>query len=152
MSMYNLEDALLARRSLRKAALMLAAALAPMLASYVLALVKGAYAWSAALAAAMLAWCLFAGDLLLAPRARYARFLREMGRGLRRSVDCVPEAIGDQVQLQDGVFVRSVQVRLSDGDSRIYYLNASKMDCMAQIGQMVRLVSYGRHIVEFIEN
>ena len=148
--MYTEKDMLLARKSLLGAAGWMAAVLAVLLAGYVAALVKGWYVLTAVLAVLMLAFCLFFGDLMLAPRLRYARFLKELGKGLRRSADCVLECMDDGLQLQDGVKVHALQVRLPDGDSRIYYLNASKLDFLPEMEKRIRLVSYGRHVVDFV--
>ena len=49
--------------------------------------------------------------------------------------------------MQDGARVRKLQVRLNtDGDSRIFYVNA---DCVARIpepGARIELESCGRHV------
>lgn len=148
--MYTERDAQMAVKSLLRVALIMAAVLLVLLAGYITVLVKGEAALAAILAVGMLVFGLFFGDLLLLPRLRYVRFLKEMGRGLRRSVDCILQETDENVQRQDGVFVRALQVQLDDGDSRIYYLNASKMDFLPETGSRVRLVSYGRHVVEFM--
>ena len=148
--MYTEKDVFLARKCLLRTAGWMTAVLAVLLAGYAAALVQGRYAPAAVLAVVMLVFGLFFGDLLLMPRLRYARFLKEMGKGLRRSADCVLEHVDAAVQMQDGVKVHALQVRLADGDSRIYYLNASKLDFLPEMGTGIRVVSYGRHVVEFM--
>ena len=150
--LYGEGDIREAERRFRGAWMLLAAVLAPLLAGYVLALVKGSYAVSLALALLMLIWSLSAGDLLLTPRRRYLRFLRELNRGLRRQTECAVIALEDGILVQDGANVRALQVRMPDGDSRIFYLNAAKAEFLPEANRHCTVVSCGRHVVEFIEN
>ena len=50
------------------------------------------------------------------------------------------------MELQDGARVREMQVRLSDGDSRIFYVNADHADQVPEPGVQIELESYGRHV------
>lgn len=89
---------------------------------------------------------LLLGDLCLWPALRYQRFLRELDEGLRRRAICTVDGLRDAVEMRDGARVRELQVRLSDGDSRIFYVNA---DCAAWIpepGARIELESCGRHV------
>ena len=152
MKIYREADLRTARMRARRWERLLGGALALLLALYVFAALRGAQGAMLALLLAAYLIALFVGDNWLLPARRYARFLREMERGLRRSVDCVPESLAEAVQLQDGVRVRSMQVRLcGDGDSRIFYLDAAKAELAPPMGARVRLVSYGRHAVAWEE-
>ena len=146
--MYNPNDMQEARRSLNRCRGLLALVLMPLLAAYVLGAAKG---WQGIMLAALLAGfvcALLIGDLKLLPALRYVRFLKEMENGLRRSVDCTLESLDAEEQMQDGVRVYALHVRLlADGDSRIFYVNVSKSGCLPAMGKRVRLTGYGRHVV-----
>jgi len=146
--MYNSNDMQEARRSLNRCRGLLALIFAPLLAVYVLGIVKG---WQGLMLAALLAGfvcAVFICDLKLLPVLRYVRFLKEMKHGLRRSVDCILEDLRTEEQMQDGVQVYALHVRLMEGgDSRIFYLNASKKELLPTMNTKVRLTSYGRHVV-----
>ena len=150
--LYTQEDLRRAEKSYRRCLLLLAAVLAPLLAGYVLALARGSYALSLALALTMLAWILFSGDLLLLPRRRYRAFLRELKCGLRRQTSCSILRLEDEIQVQDGANVRLLRVVLPQGEERIFYLNAAKADCLPTPGAGCTLVSCGRHVVEFTQD
>lgn len=138
-----------ARRSLNRCRGLLASTCVPLLAVYVLGIAKG---WQGLMLAAILAGfgcAVFICDLKLLPALRYVRFLNEMEQGLRRSVDCVLEALEAGEQMQDGVRVRALHVQLTEnGDSRILYVNASKAERLPDMNVRVRLTSYGRHVVD----
>lgn len=150
--MYGEQDFAAARRALRNSALAFGAVLLALLAGYAAALIAGAYRPCVLLALGMMVWMLAAGEMCLLPRKRYHRFLQEMQKGLRRETQCEILGMDAKVQLQDGVHVHAVQVRLEDGDSRIFYLNASKAEFLPEPGTRCRLVSYGRHVLEFSGN
>lgn len=137
-----------ARRSLNRCCGLLVSMLVPLLAVYVLGIVKG---WQGVMLAALLtgfACAVLICDLKLLPALRHKRFLEEMEKGLRRSVDCTLERLNTQAQIQDGIRVYALHVRLkADGDSRIFYVNASKTDCIPVMGTVVRITGYGRHVV-----
>ena len=120
-----------------------------LLAGYAAALTAGAYLPCALLALAMVVWLLAAGEMCLLPKKRYLRFLQEMQKGLRRETQCCILSMDAEIQLQDGVHVHELQVRLEDGDSRIFYLNASKAEFLPEPGTRCKLVSCGRHVLEF---
>jgi len=146
--MYNQMDMQEARRSLNRCSGLLALILTPLLAVYVLGIVKG---WQGLMLAAALAGfscTIFICDLKLMPALRYVRFLREMEKGLRRNMDCYLESIDSEEQMQDGVRVYALHVRLAeDGDSRILYVNTSKLEHLPKMGRKVRITGYGRHVV-----
>ena len=89
---------------------------------------------------------LFLGDLCLLPALRYRKFLRELETGLRRSAICTVDSLKPEAELQDGARVREMQVRLSDGDSRIFYVNVDHADQVPEPGAQIELESYGRHV------
>ena len=145
--MYNDTDLLLAGRRVKRCIAGMAAVLLPLLAVYVLGVVRGMYGLILAALILMFAFSVFAGDLWLLPALRYRRFLKEMGKGLRRSADCILESMDVETQVQDGVQVRALHVRLCEGgDSRIFYVNASKLELLPEMKRHVRLESYGRHV------
>lgn len=150
--MYGEGDFAAARHALLQSALIFGAVLLALLAGYAAALMARAYLPCMLLALGMVIWLLAAGELWLLPKQRYDRFLREMRKGLRRETQCEILGMDAEIQLQDGVRVHAVQVRLEDGDSRIFYLNASKAEFLPGQGTRCTLVSYGRHVLKFSEN
>lgn len=146
--MYNQMDMQEARRSLNRCCGLLALLLLMLLPVYVLGILKG---WQGLMLAVLLvgfACTVFICDLKLLPARHYVCFLREMERGLRRNVECSLEHLDTQTQMQDGVCVRALHVRLkTDGDSRVYYVNISKAALLPSMGMQVRITGYGRHVV-----
>ena len=146
--MYNQTDMKEARRSLNRCRGLLALVLAPLLAVYVLGIVKARQGLMLAVLLAGFAGAIFICDLRLLPVQRYVRFLKEMERGLRRSMDCFLESMDEEEQMQDGVRVHALHVRLAeDGDSRILYVNAAKAYMLPAMNTKVRITGYGRHVV-----
>ena len=146
--MYNQNDIQEARRSLNRCSGLLVSVLLPLLVVYVLGIVKGRQGLMLMALLLGLACTVFICDLKLLPARRYMRFLKEMEIGLRRSTDCTLERLDTQVQMQDGVRVCALHVCLNaGGDSRIFYVNASKTDCIPVMGTVVRITGYGRHVV-----
>ena len=135
-----------AERLARKWALILGGVELMLLTAYVAGILLD-LRW-AMLAALLLGFvvALFLVDLCLWPALRYRRFLRELDEGLRRRAICTVDGLRDAVEMRDGARVRELQVRLDDGDSRIFYVNA---DCAAWIpepGARIELESCGRHV------
>lgn len=147
--MYSCEDLKQAKRVFGRRLGVLLALLTPLTALYICEIVKGRETVMLAVLLAGFACAVFAGDIWLLSAWRYMRFLREMGKGLRRSTACVIEHIEPKPQMQDGVRVYALQARLKDGESRIFYLNVSKAKRFADVGTRVKLTSYGRHVVDF---
>lgn len=145
--MYNNEDIRCASKRVRSCAITVGAGLAPIIALYVLAIVKGSQGWMLAVLLAGFFWLLFMCDLCLLPRVRYLRFLKDMDRGLRRNTPCTPDFLEEEIRIQDGVRVRELHVRTPEGDSRILYVNASKAELLPPMGDEILLESYGRHVV-----
>lgn len=147
--MYGNEDVRDASRRVRICILRLAAVLLPLLAVYVIAIIRDMPGLMLAALLIGFIWLVFAGDVWLTPSLRYARFLKDMQGGLRRSIDCTLESLEDEIRVQDGVRVRQLHVRISGGgDRRIFYINASKAALLPDMGMRVKLVSFGRHVVE----
>lgn len=148
--MYSQKDMQEARRSLNRCRGLLALVLAPLSVVYVLEIIKGRQGLMLAALLVGFGYAVFICDMKLLPALRYVRFLREMGQGLRRTADCVLDHLSDEVQLQDGVRVHALHVRLKEGgDSRIFYVNASKIALLPSMGAAVRITAYGRHVVDF---
>lgn len=145
-SLYTQEDRQRADQLARKWALLLGGAELALLAAYVAGVALG---WRWMMLAALLpgfAVALFLGDLCLWPALRYRRFLRELDSGLRRSVICTVDLLKEQPEMQDGARVRELQVRLDDGDSRIFYVNADHAGEIPEPGAEIELESCGRHV------
>ncbi len=145
-SLYNDGDRQRAEQLVRKWTLILGGADLALLAAYVAGILLG---WRWAMLAALLlgfAVALFLGDLCLWPALRYRRFLRELDSGLRRSVICTVDLLKEQPEMQDGARVRELQVRLDDGDSRIFYVNADHAGEIPEPGAEIELESCGRHV------
>lgn len=146
--MYGEVDFQQANRRVKRCGLCLGAALLPLAAAYVLGAVYDVYALMLASLLAAFLCCVPACDFALLPALRYRRFLRDMQKGLRRGAECTLSRLEEGEQLQDGVRVRALHVTLCNGDSRIFYVNVSKLNLLPELGRRVRLLSYGRHVVE----
>lgn len=145
---YTEADFSAAQRRYRRRCICMAALLAPFAALYVWAVIAGRQGLMllALLAAFFLA--VFLGDLWLMPARRGCVFLREMRSGLRRSAECKIEWVETLVQVQDGIRVHAMVVRLlAGGDTRVYYVNAAQLNRLPGMGVKIRLHSYGRHAV-----
>ena len=145
-SLYTQENRRRAERLARKWALILGGAELVLLAAYIAGIALG-WRW-AMLAALLLAFvaALFLGDLCLLPALRYRKFLRELDKGLRRRTVCTVESLKEEAGMQDGARVRELKVRLDDGDSRIFYVNADHADQIPEPGAEIELESCGRHV------
>ena len=145
-SLYTQENRRRAERLARKWALILGGAELVLLAAYIAGIALG-WRW-AMLAALLLAFvaALFLGDLCLLPALRYRRFLQELDSGLRRRTVCTVESLKEEAGMQDGARVRELKVRLDDGDSRIFYVNADHADQIPEPGAEIELDSCGRHV------
>ena len=145
-SLYTQENRRPAERLARKWALILGGAELVLLAAYIAGIALG-WRW-AMLAALLLAFvaALFLGDLCLLPALRYRKFLRELDKGLRRRTVCTVESLKEEAGMQDGARVRELKVRLDDGDSRIFYVNADHADQIPEPGAEIELESCGRHV------
>lgn len=146
--MYSCEDLKLAKRALGRRLSAILALIVPLTAVYVCAIVKGRELIMLAVLLAGFVCAVFAGDIWLLPAWCYMRYLQEMNKGLRRSVICVLECVEPKIQMQDGVRVYTLHVRLQNGESRIFYLNVSKLKQLADMGTRVKLTSYGRHVLD----
>ena len=144
--LYTEGDRTRAERLARRWTLILGGAELVLLAAYVAGIALGRrWMMLAALLLGFIA-ALFLGDLCLLPALRYRKFLRELETGLRRSAICTVDSLKLEAELQDGARVREMQVRLSDGDSRIFYVNVDHADQVPEPGAQIELESYGRHV------
>ena len=144
--LYTEGDRTRAERLARRWTLILGGAELVLLAAYVAGIALGRrWMMLAALLLGFIA-ALFLGDLCLLPALRYRKFLRELETGLRRSAICTVDFLKEEAEMQDGVRVREMQVRLGDGDSRIFYVNADHADQVPEPGAQIELESYGRHV------
>lgn len=148
--MYGSEDIREARNRLRKCTIILLSVPLALLVAYIMAIIAAKQALMLAALLAAFLWLMLVGDLIWLPAKRYAGFLHEMNKGLRRSTLCIPERIEAEAQLQDGAYVHALHVRLPDsGDSRIYYVNQSKLSALPPMGEKRMIISYGRHVVDW---
>lgn len=144
--LYTEGDRTRAERLARRWTLILGGAELVLLAAYVAGIALGRrWMMLAALLLGFIA-ALFLGDLCLLPALRYRKFLRELETGRRRSAICTVDILKPEAELQDGARVREMQVRLSDGDSRIFYVNVDHADQVPEPGAQIELESYGRHV------
>ena len=144
--LYTEGDRTRAERLARRWTLILGGAELVLLAAYVAGIALGRrWMMLAALLLGFIA-ALFLGDLCLLPALRYRKFLRELETGLRRSAICTVDSLKPEAELQDGARVREMQVRLSDGDSRIFYVNVDHADQVPEPGAQIELESCGRHV------
>lgn len=144
--LYTEGDRTRAERLARRWTLILGGAELVLLAAYVAGIALGRrWMMLAALLLGFIA-ALFLGDLCLLPALRYRKFLRELETGLRRSAICTVDFLKEEAEMQDGARVREMQVRLSDGDSRIFYVNVDHADQVPEPGAQIELESYGRHV------
>lgn len=146
--MYDREDLRGAEKRLRTCTAWMLSLPTLLLTIYVAAIIAGEAVWMLAALLSAFAWLMLTADLCWLPAKRYRNFLREMDRGQRRSLRCILEEMQSETQLQDGVRVCTLQVRLPEsGDCRIFYINIDKLDRLPAMGACVELTSYGRHIV-----
>ena len=147
--MYNQMDMQEARRSLNRCRGLLALILGLLLAVYVLGIVWERQGLMLAALLAGFVFSVFFCDLKLLPALRYVRFLKEMEKGLRRDMVCFLDKLVEQTQMQDGVRVHALHVRLAEGgDRRILYVNAAKVNMLPPMDAKVRITGYGRHVVD----
>ena len=145
-SLYTPEERRRAELLARRWTLILGGAELVLLAAYVVGIALGSrWAMLAALLLGFIA-AQFLGDLCLLPALRYRKFLRELDRGLRRSVICTVDSLKEEAVMQDGARVRELQVRLDDGDGRIFYVNAGHAGQIPGPGAEIELESCGRHV------
>ena len=130
--MYTKEDMRAADAAVRRYVLLLALPLALLLAAYVAA---GLLGKQGLMLAILLAAFWFASI--------------EACLGLRRECICTTDHLDEKIQVQDGVRVLALQVRIDDGDTRIFYLNASKTAMFPPDGRKICITSFGRHVVEW---
>ena len=92
-------------------------------------------------------WLSFMCIQYIIPCARYRIYLRDMDEGLSREIIGVIENIDDEIQVQDGVRVRSVHVVPDDDEEgRFLYINVDKIGRLPAVGQKAVLNCFGRHI------
>lgn len=149
--MYTREDIRCADGLVRRYSLILVAILVPLLAAYVYAVILGRQMLMLAILLAAFWLGALETALYLRPALRYRAFLRDMANGLRRECSCEIHSFDPATQLQDGARVHALQVRLRDGDTRVFYLNASKTDGFPEPGKAVCITAFGRHIVDWRE-
>lgn len=150
--MYHSDDLRQAQRRCNCCWALLIGILLPLAMIYVLALLKGRQGLMLAALLIGFSVSVFIGDLKLLPALRYLRFLREMESGLRRSADCVLMKVETEAQMQDGAQVFVLHVCMTEsGDNRIFYVNASKIAQLPEIGAHVKITSYGRHVVDCLK-
>ena len=146
MNLYHETDLSEAEGMLRKYALLLGAGLVLCIGAYVWALSERHETAGFMILLAGLFYGLPLGMLKLYPALKYRNFVRELLRGLRRETCGRIDLIDPAVQMQDGVRVHVLQLRLEDGDTRLFYMNVDKMADFPQPGEQVRLKSFGRHV------
>ena len=147
--MYTKEDMRAADAAVRRYVLLLALPLALLLAAYVAAGLLGNQGLMLAILLAAFWFASIEACLWLRPAVQYRNFLREMEKGLRRECICTTDHLNEKIQLQDGVRVHALQVCIDDGDTRIFYLNASKTAMFPPDGRKICITSFGRHVVEW---
>ena len=145
--MYTQEDIDRAKAAIRKDLLILV----PILAALIVVLGVGIRVQIRPIvyvAAALLfiVFCFF-WSLILGPHVRYRLFLRDMARGLSRTIECTIESIDEKTEIQDGAEVFPVHVVLDkEEDRRILYIAADKADRLPGVGGHMKAECYGRHI------
>ena len=145
-SLYTQEDRRRAEWLARRWSLLLGGAELVLLAAYVVGIALGRrWMMLAALLLGFIA-ALFLGEMCLLPVLRYRKFLRELDGGLRRTLVCTVDGLKEETGMQDGARVRKLQVRLRDGDSRIFYVNADHAGRIPEPGAEIELESCGRHV------
>jgi len=147
--MYTEADLHRADQSVKRRTLALLLLLLILLAGYVAAILAGREALMLVLLLCGFWIVAPVAVLWLLPVAKYRRFLKEMADGLRRECRCTLDSISQEIALQDGVRVHALQVRLEDGDTRLFYVNASKADLLPPMETQLILLSWGRHLVDW---
>lgn len=146
--MYSDADFRAANLRARSWMLRLCAMLIPLLIAYVMGAVLDVYALMLLSLLVGFVGSVIMCDFSLLPALRYRRFLREMQRGMRRNTRCILRSLEDELQRQDGAPVYALHVELPDGDSRIFYVNAAKLEYLPEMNRWATLTSCGRHVLE----
>ena len=148
--MYSEKDFEIINAKIRKNVIVLSAVTAFIVAGLVAALVIGIEWLATILGPAIFVAITFGMTAYVLPNARYLRFLKDMKEGLSREMCGEVIEISSDEEEQDGVRVRHVRIHLADeDDERFVYLNVSKEDLFAHVGDKVRMQCYGRHIMSW---
>ena len=145
--MYTQTDVTQAKQSIRKDIIVAIPLIAATVALYVYGIQAG-IRWVVFVAGALFfIVCCFLWSMYFWPHIRYYRFLHDINTGLSREMHGKLERIGEENELQDGVWVRSVYVFLEEEqDERILYINIDKMGELPAVGMPLNVRCYGRHI------
>ncbi|MBE5773886.1 MAG: hypothetical protein E7337_08120 [Clostridiales bacterium] len=145
--MYTEKDVAQISGKIKKNVIVLTAVAAVFIAVFVASLIIG-IEWLAMLMGAVIFVTIAYGlTAYIIPNARYLGFLKEMKRGLSREMRGNIVEISEQEEMQDGVRVYPVRIHLADeDDERFLYLNVSKKDLFAKVGDDVCMQCFGRHI------
>ena len=145
--MYSEKDFAEISAKIKKNVIVLSIVTAILLGAFVAALIIG-IEWLAMLMGPVLFVAVAYGfTAYIIPNARYRRFLKDMKEGLSREMRGSVVEISETEEEQDGVRVLHVRIHLADeDDERFVYLNVSKKDLFAKVGDSVAMTCYGRHI------
>lgn len=150
--MYSEKDFELINAKIRKNVIVLSVVIAFLAAGLVAALLIGIEWLATVLGPTIFVAVTFGLTAYVIPNAAYRRFLKDMKEGLSREMCGEVIEISADEEIQDGARVRHVRIRLADeDDERFVYLNVSKENLFAHVGDKVRMQCYGRHIMSWTE-
>lgn len=148
--MYSEKDLAQINGKLKKNIIVLSVVTLILLAGFVAALVFALEWLVMILGPALFVAVAFGLTAYILPNARYRRFLRDAREGLSREMRGSVVEIAAEEEEQDGVRVLTVRIHLQDeDDERFVYLNASKKDRFAAVGDSICMQCYGRHILSW---
>lgn len=148
--MYSKDDMSLINKKLRTNIIVLSVVTVILLGGFVAALIL-AIEWLAMVMGPLTFLAVAYGfTAYIFPNAKYRRFLKDTQEGLSREIRGSIVEIAAQEEYQDGVRVLPVRIHLADeDDERFVYLNVSKKELFAQVGDNVCMKCYGRHILSW---
>jgi len=148
--MYSEKDMALINGKLKKNVIVLCIVTAILLAVYVCGFVF-ALEWLVMIIGPVIFVAIaYAFTAYIIPNAKYRRFLKDIKEGLSREIRGSIVEIAEKEDEQDGVRVLPVRIHLADeDDERFVYLNVSKRDMFASVGDSVCMTCYGRHILSW---
>ena len=148
--MYSEKDMAIINGKLKKNAIVLSIVTAILLAGFVCALIFALEWLAMILGPAIFVAIAYGFTAYIIPNSKYRRFLKDVQEGLSREIrGCVVE-IAEKEDEQDGVRVLPVRIHLADeDDERFVYLNVSKKDMFANVGDSICMKCYGRHILSW---
>ena len=148
--MYSDKDLAQINGKLKKNAVVLTIVTAVLLGGFIAALIIGIEWLAMVMGPVVFVAIAYGFTAYIIPNANYRRFLKDVQEGLSREMRGSVVEISANEEEQDGVRVLPVRIHLADeDDERFVYLNVSKKDLFANVGDSISMKCYGRHILSW---